>query len=76
MVEATESCDINRGKYAKIVKSTKFVKQILSTYATIVMISGFAKKFAAGSQKETLAKSFQSLDNRKTLCAKRQSGGG
>jgi hypothetical protein len=28
------------------VKSTKFVKQILSTYATIVVISGFAKQFA------------------------------
>jgi hypothetical protein len=49
MVEATESCDINRGKYAKRVKSTKFIKQILSTYTTIVVISGFVKQFAAGS---------------------------
>jgi hypothetical protein len=76
MVEATESCDINRGRIAKRVKSTKFVKQIWSTYTTIVVISGFAKQFAAGSQKETIAKSFQSSYNHEILRAKWQGGGG
>jgi hypothetical protein len=76
MVEASKSCDINRGEYVKRVKSTKFVKQILSTYATIVVISRFAKQFAACSQKETAARSFQPLDNREILRAKRQGGGG
>jgi hypothetical protein len=36
VVEATEGCDINPGKCAKRAKSTKFVKQILSTYARIL----------------------------------------
>jgi hypothetical protein len=76
MVEATKGCDINRGRYAKRVKSTKFVKQILSTYTTIVVISGFVKQFVAGSQKETVAKNFQSLDNHEILRAKWQGGGG
>jgi hypothetical protein len=40
------------------VKSTKFVKQILSTYKTIVVISRFAKQYAEGSQKEKVARSF------------------
>jgi hypothetical protein len=48
MVEATKSCDINRGKCANSVKSTKFVKQILLTYTTIIVILGFTKQFAAG----------------------------
>jgi hypothetical protein len=60
MVETIEGSDINRGRYAKRVKSTKFVKQILSTYTTIVVISGFVKQSTAGSQKETVAKNFQS----------------
>jgi hypothetical protein len=60
MVETIEGSDINRGRYAKRVKSTKFVKQILSTYTTIVVISGFVKQSTAGSQKEIVAKNFQS----------------
>jgi hypothetical protein len=50
MVEATEGCDINQGRYAKQVKSTKFVKQILSTYTRIFAISGFAKQSTVSSQ--------------------------
>jgi hypothetical protein len=42
MVEATEGCNINQGKCAKRVKSTKFVKQILSTCVTLLVISKFA----------------------------------
>jgi hypothetical protein len=57
------------------VKSTKFVKQILSTYTTIIVILGFAKQFAECLQK-TVARSFQSLHNREILRAKRQGGGG
>jgi hypothetical protein len=47
VVEATEGCNINQGKCAKRVKSTKFVKQILSTCITLLTIS----KFAENSQK-------------------------
>jgi hypothetical protein len=39
MVEATEGCNINQGKCAKQVKSTKFMKQILSTCITLLVIS-------------------------------------
>jgi hypothetical protein len=46
MVEATEGFDINQGKYAERLKSTKFVKQILSTYTRIFVISGFVKQSA------------------------------
>jgi hypothetical protein len=45
MVEATEGCDINLSKCAKRAKSTKFVKQILSTYTRILVISKLAKQF-------------------------------
>jgi hypothetical protein len=34
VVEATEGGNINPGKCAEQAKSTKFVKQILSTYTT------------------------------------------
>jgi hypothetical protein len=43
MVEATEGCNINQGKCANRVKSTKFVEQIFSTYTRILVILGFAK---------------------------------
>jgi hypothetical protein len=49
MVEATKGCDINPGKRAKRAKSTKFVKQILSTYAKILVISKLAKQFTKKS---------------------------
>jgi hypothetical protein len=45
MVEATEGCNINQGKCAKRVKSTKFVKQILSTCDTLFMISKFMNSY-------------------------------
>jgi hypothetical protein len=51
MVEANEGCDINWGRCAKRVKSTKFVKQILSSYTRIVVILGFAKQLPDFSQK-------------------------
>jgi hypothetical protein len=77
MTEATEGCDINQGRYATRVKSTKFVKQILSTYTRIFAISGFVKQSTACSQnKKTIAKSSQSSDDREILRAKRQGGGG
>jgi hypothetical protein len=40
------------------------------------VISGFAKQFAAGLQKVTVAKSFRSSDNHEILSAKWQGGGG
>jgi hypothetical protein len=43
MVEANEGCDINQGKCAKRVKSTKLVKQILLTCTTLYEISKLAK---------------------------------
>jgi hypothetical protein len=43
MFEATKGCDINHGKRAKRVKSTKFVEQILSTCITLLEISKLAK---------------------------------
>jgi hypothetical protein len=43
MVEATKGCDINQGKYAKRVKCTKFMKQILLTYVTLLEISKLTK---------------------------------
>jgi hypothetical protein len=43
MVQATVGCDINPGKYAKREKSTKFVKQILSTRARVPVNSKLAK---------------------------------
>jgi hypothetical protein len=58
------------------VKSTKFVKQILSTYTTIVVISRFAKQCAEGSQKETMARSFLAIRHNEILRAKRKGGEG
>jgi hypothetical protein len=49
VVEATEGCNINLGKCAKRVKSTKFVKQILMTYAKILVISKLPKRFTKSS---------------------------
>jgi hypothetical protein len=43
MVEATEGCDINQGKYVRRFKSTKFVKQILSTCVTFLVTSKLQK---------------------------------
>jgi hypothetical protein len=45
MVEATEVCNINQGKGAKRVKSTKFVKQILPTCDTLIMILKSANSY-------------------------------
>jgi hypothetical protein len=49
VVEATEGCNINPGKCAEQAKSTKLVKQILSTYTAFFVISKLAKQFAKKS---------------------------
>jgi hypothetical protein len=53
MVEATEGCNFNRGKPANRGKSTKFEKQILSTYITTVEI---LKKLTKSPPKDALKK--------------------
>jgi aconitase B len=72
MVEATEGSNINQGKSAKRVKSTKFVKQILSTCITLFMISKFAKVQMIAALKG----SFNFTNLLQNLHAKRQGGGG
>jgi hypothetical protein len=76
VVEATYGCDINPGKYAKQEKSTKFVKQILSTYTRIPVISKLAKDSQRVRETKTLDESFQISNYHEILHAKRQGGGG
>jgi hypothetical protein len=76
MVEATEGCDINPGKCVKRAKYTKFVKQILSTYTRIPVISKLAKRFTKSSGNKTLDESFQISNCHEIFHAKRQGGGG
>jgi hypothetical protein len=53
LVEATEGRNFNRGKPANRGKSTKFEKQILSTYITTVEI---LKKLTKTTPKDALKK--------------------
>jgi hypothetical protein len=76
VVEATEGCDINPGKCAKRAKSTKSVKQILSTYARIPVISKLAKRFTKSSWNKTIDESFKISNCHEILHAKQQGGGG
>jgi hypothetical protein len=76
VVEATQGCDINPGKCAKQAKSTKSVKQILSTYARIPMISKSTKQFVKILSNKTPEESFQLFRLYEILHAKRQGGGG
>jgi hypothetical protein len=76
VVEATEGCDINPGKYAKRAKSTKFMKQILSTYARIPVISKLAKDSQRVRETKTLYESFQISNYHEILHANWQGGEG
>jgi hypothetical protein len=75
MVETTEVCNINQGKGAKQVKSRKFVKQILPTFDTLIMIFKFAN-----SSKEQMIKvltiNFNFLNLPQNFHAKGQGGEG
>jgi hypothetical protein len=76
MVEATKGCDINQGKYAKRVKSTKFVKQILLTYTRIFMILGFTKQSAASSQNKNNSEELSIIRRRPKFCVQNDRVGG
>jgi hypothetical protein len=76
MVESTESCDINRGKYAQRskvhkIRKTNFVDLHYSR-CNLKIREAIRRTFA----KKTVARSFQSLHNREILRAKRRGGGG
>jgi hypothetical protein len=76
MVEATEGCNINQGKCAKRVKSTKFVKQILSTCITLLVISKFANNSQKVQMIKTLKGNLNFLSLLRNFHAKRQGGEG
>jgi hypothetical protein len=71
MVEATEGCDINQGKCAKRVKSTKFVKQIY-----IAWDFETREKFINVSVNKILIENFNFLSLPLNFHSKRQGEGG
>jgi hypothetical protein len=75
LVEATEGCNINQGKCARQVKSTKFVKQILSTRNTLLDFK-IREQFSKVQMIKALTRNFSFLNQPRNFHAKWKGGKG